>query len=118
MRAFKAIVTALWLSTTVSTVTRVSSGQTPSRTTPSNTSSNKSAVRHYEDGVAAVKLSRWAKAYDSFLAAWKLKQHFQIAVNLGHAELKLGKYRDAAEHLTYFLQEASEVTPEERKDAE
>lgn len=36
-------------------------------------------------------------------AAWKLRKSFDIAANLGQAELKLKQYRDAAEHLRYAL---------------
>jgi hypothetical protein len=68
--------------------------------------------------VRAAKLALWQRAYTSFLQAWRLKQHYQIAANLGRAELKLRKYRDAAEHLTYFLREASAVGPDERKAAQ
>jgi hypothetical protein len=118
MRVGKAILTALWLSTTVTTVAATSLGQTPPQTPPSNDGNGMEATRHYEDGVAAAKLSQWAKAYESFRTAWKLKQHFQIAANLGRAELKLGKYRDAAEHLAYFLREASGVSLEERQAAQ
>jgi PEGA domain len=35
--------------------------------------------------------------------AWKLRKSFDIAANLGQAELKLEQYRDAAEHLRYAL---------------
>jgi hypothetical protein len=44
-----------------------------------------------------------AKAYEAFLDAWKVTQHVQIALNLGHVEVELGKYCDAIEHLQYSL---------------
>lgn len=118
MRVGKTILTALWLSMAVTTVAASSSGQTPPQAPPSNDGNGAQAARHYEDGVAAAKLSHWARAYESFRTAWKLKQHFQIAANLGRAELKLGKYRDAAEHLAYFLREAQGVSLEERQAAQ
>ena len=75
------------------------------------------ARRYYEDGVAAANAKDWEKAYASFIEAWKLKQHWQIAVNLGQAELRLSKYADAAEHLSYYLREATELHPEDVKQA-
>lgn len=118
MRVGKTILTALWLSTAVTAVAATSYGQAPPEPTPMSERDSAEVARHYEEGVAAAKLTQWAKAYSSFLAAWKLKQHYQIAANLGRAELKLGKYRDAAEHLAYFLREASGVTTDERQTAQ
>jgi len=108
---------SLWLSTAVAAFAATSSGQAPPDRPPSNQGDSAEAVRHYEDGVTAAKLGRWAKAHESFLAAWKVKQHFQIAANLGRAELKLRKYRDAAEHLAFFLREATGVSSQEDRAA-
>jgi tetratricopeptide (TPR) repeat protein len=43
-------------------------------------------------------------AYDAYKAAWALQKSFDIAGNLGNVEVKLGKYRDAAEHLAFALE--------------
>ena len=43
-------------------------------------------------------------AYEAYKAAWALQKSYDIAGNLGNVELKLGKHRDAAEHLTYALE--------------
>ncbi len=75
------------------------------------------ARRYYEDGVAAAQEKEWVKAYNAFLEAWRLKQHWQIAVNLGQAELRLGKNPEAAEHLGYYLRQATELHPEDVKQA-
>lgn len=72
----------------------------------------------YNQGVDASKAGDWPKAYESFLAAWKIKEHYQIAANLGRAEIKIGKYRDAAEHLSYFLREAKDVKDADREAAQ
>ncbi|MFS8070315.1 MAG: tetratricopeptide repeat protein, partial [Byssovorax sp.] len=45
----------------------------------------------------------YARARVSYVAAWALKKNWQLAGSLGDCELKLGFYRDAAEHLAYFL---------------
>ncbi|MCK6592836.1 MAG: PEGA domain-containing protein [Polyangiaceae bacterium] len=61
---------------------------------------------------------RWHAAYANFLAAWSLKQHYQIAGTLGWVEAELGRYREAATHLTYYLREAPKEKVAERKSAE
>jgi hypothetical protein len=67
-------------------------------------------------GAALYEHGDYARAEAAFLAAWALKQHFQIAGNLGACQMKLGKYRDAAEHLRYFLREQPKTgNQDERK---
>lgn len=71
---------------------------------PSTPELNAKIKRFYDDGVAATKREDWKTAHARFLEAWKLNnKHVQIAANLGWAEFQLGMYRDAAEHLNYFL---------------
>ncbi|WP_437924576.1 PEGA domain-containing protein [Sorangium sp. So ce291] len=72
----------------------------------------------YDEGLAALNRSRWAEAHASFLAAWRIKRHYQIASNLGVAELRLGKHRDAAEHLSWYLREAPAERTAQRQRAE
>jgi PEGA domain len=57
----------------------------------------------YNEAVVAYQKSKWSEARASFLAAWSLKKHWQIAGSLGDCEAQLGLQRDAAEHLAYFL---------------
>jgi hypothetical protein len=56
-------------------------------------------------GAALYEQGLYDKAEAAFLAAWALKKHYQIAANLGDCEMKLGRYRDAAEHFGFFLRE-------------
>ncbi|HTN88958.1 MAG TPA: PEGA domain-containing protein [Sorangium sp.] len=72
----------------------------------------------FDEGVKAANAGRWSDAHVSFLAAWRLKEHYQIASNLGVAELKLGKHREAAEHLAWYLREAPTTKVEQRRRAE
>ncbi|WP_437915446.1 PEGA domain-containing protein [Sorangium sp. So ce302] len=72
----------------------------------------------YEEGRQAAAAGKWADAHASFLAAWAIKPHYQIASNLGVACLKLGKHRDAAEYLTRYLREAPATKVNERQNAE
>jgi hypothetical protein len=46
---------------------------------------------------------QWAEAESLYREAWTLKQSYDIAGNLGIAAFALGKYRDAAEHLSFAL---------------
>ncbi len=69
----------------------------------------------YEDGLAAYKKGKLLEAHASFLAAWSLKKHWQIAANLADIELELGKYREAAEHATYYQKN---TTPDRHDKAE
>ncbi|WP_437985236.1 PEGA domain-containing protein [Sorangium sp. So ce117] len=72
----------------------------------------------YEEGRQAAAAGKWADAHASFLAAWAIKPHYQIASNLGVACLKLGKHRDAAEYLARYLREAPATKVNERQNAE
>lgn len=46
---------------------------------------------------------RWQEARDAYDRAWQLERTFQIAANLALVELRLGRARDAAEHLSFAL---------------
>lgn len=72
------------------------------------------AATLYDEGAAAYKKSKWPEARASFLAAWSLKKHWQIAASLGDCEVQLGLNRDAAEHLAYFFRAA----PRDRQSPE
>jgi uncharacterized protein YdhG (YjbR/CyaY superfamily) len=69
----------------------------------------------YEEGVAASKKNQLAEARVSFLAAFSLNRHWQIAGNLADCEIQLGKFRDGAEHAAYYLKNAP---PDRRERAE
>ena len=57
----------------------------------------------YNEAAIAYQKSKYAEARASLLAAWSLKKHWQIAGSLGDCEVQLGLFRDAAEHLAYFI---------------
>jgi tetratricopeptide (TPR) repeat protein len=54
-------------------------------------------------GGEAYGQQRWEEARDAYRAAWELRPHFAVAANLADVELRLGAYREAAEHLRFFL---------------
>ncbi|WP_437782973.1 PEGA domain-containing protein [Sorangium sp. So ce1097] len=72
----------------------------------------------YEEGRQAAAAGKWADAHASFLAAWAIKPHYQIASNLGVTCLMLGRNREAAEYLTRYLREAPASKVKERQSAE
>lgn len=77
---------------------------------------NADAQQLFFDGQAATKQKQWDRARTFFQGAWRIQQHWKIAVSLGRAELKVGRMRDAAEHLAFFLREvpAGVLTPADR----
>jgi hypothetical protein len=62
-----------------------------------------SAEDLFKEGVAAAEAGQADVAYQKLSAAWKLKQTFDTAGNLGVIENALGKHRDAAEHIDFAL---------------
>lgn len=75
------------------------------------------AAALYDEGVVAFKKAKLDEARASFLAAWSLKKHWQIAASLADCEVRLGLNREAAGHFAYFLRNApnDRHTPEIKK---
>jgi hypothetical protein len=80
--------------------------------TPETAAMTEKARQLYDEGLAAFKKGKVAEAHAAYLAAWSLNKHWQIAANLADTEIELGKYREAAEHATYYRQNA----PANRKE--
>jgi hypothetical protein len=57
----------------------------------------------YNAGRRAYSQGEYTTAYAEFRAAWDLKKQWQIAGNLGDAEMRLEMYREAAEHLSFAV---------------
>jgi hypothetical protein len=58
----------------------------------------------FDQATAAFDAGRFAEAEAKFEEAWKLKQTHDIAGNLGIVKRRLGKYIEAAQHITWALQ--------------
>jgi hypothetical protein len=71
-----------------------------------------------KQGSAEYAQHHWEAARLAFLQAWELNPHYAIAGSLADVELKLGRYRDAAEHLKYALANLPPEHPEKRAEAE
>jgi len=65
---------------------------------PSNIDARREA---YRKGYAALEAKNWDEAYRIFKQLWLDQPAYDVALNLGQAELRLHKYRDAAEHLAF-----------------
>lgn len=89
----------------------------PARAEPPTDMASQAAAR-YEEGMTAARAERWPEAYAAFRAAWEIKQHPQIAANLGRAALKAGHPREAAERLSDFLREGRDISKEDRARGE
>jgi hypothetical protein len=58
----------------------------------------------YARGEAAFDAKNWEEASRIFKELWDEQRTYDVAVSLGQAEVRLNRYRDAAEHLTFALQ--------------
>jgi hypothetical protein len=61
------------------------------------------ADAEFRQGNSLYKEQRWAEARDAYDRAWQLKKAHDIAANLAYAEMKLGRFREAAEHLAFAV---------------
>ena len=57
-------------------------------------------------GLAAREDDDWHRARAAFEEAWAHKRHWEIAINLGEAEMRTSRYEEAIEHLRFVLHEA------------
>lgn len=70
---------------------------------PAVDSSSDRARDLFERGLATWSGGDPEGARQLFIEAWELSRSFDVAGNLGHVELELGRYREAAEHLDYSV---------------
>jgi hypothetical protein len=67
----------------------------------------------FRQGRDAFERSDFQTAAEAYRRAWEHSRSYDIAANLGQAELQLGQYRDAAEHLSYALRQLPPSIPAE-----
>ena len=103
-RSFLFLAVPLWLS-----VSQTSLAQTePGPLTPRVGEAERDQARHlYDEAIQYGKRGEYHKAKASLSAAWALLKSWEIAVNLGSAEMRLGQYRDAAEHLAWGIRDGA-----------
>lgn len=84
--------------------------------TATETTSGDPADILFRKGKAAFDLGKLDEAYALYRSAWEIKQTHDIAGNLAQAEIKLGKTRDAAEHLAFALAHFPPSVQSDRRD--
>src|ERR1700742_4017684 len=65
-------------------------------------------------GIGEYRKNHLEAARTAFASAWELRHHTAIAASLADVEMKLGRFRDAAEHWQYYLASS----PPDRAEAE
>jgi len=68
------------------------------------------------EGARLFDEGKFSEAYVAFLAAWAVQPSASLAKNLADCETKLGKHRDAAEHLRYIAK-SGDAKPEDQRRA-
>lgn len=63
------------------------------------------ARRLDREGLAFLAAGKWPEAHTMLLAAWSIHRHPQIALHVGLVKVVLGKYGEAAEPLTFYVEE-------------
>lgn len=63
----------------------------------------KNADALFHEGMRLVAQQSWKEAEEKLSGAWALNPTYDVANNLGQVKYRLGKYRDAAEHLAFAL---------------
>jgi hypothetical protein len=76
------------------------------------------ARQRYKEGVSAFDAGKFEDARVAFLQAYALKRHPAVLLNLGLSELKSNHATEGGNHLTQFLRESTDATPEQRATAQ
>ena len=63
----------------------------------------------WREGTKAYRKGKLDRARLLYLSAFRAQRHYQIAGSLGHVEVALGKYRDGAEHVSFYLRETRDL---------
>jgi tetratricopeptide (TPR) repeat protein len=61
------------------------------------------ATTWFEKGTSAHQAGKFAEAEEMFLKVWAVRKAWDVAANLGLAQVNLGKHAAAAEHLSFAL---------------
>jgi hypothetical protein len=72
----------------------------------------------YRQALADYASGDYEKAVKGFEEVWSREKKPKAAGTLGRAEIKVRKFRDAAEHLEFYLRLDTDITADARKEAE
>ena len=75
------------------------------------------ADEQFAAGQAAFDQGDYATARLAYLEVWNRRRTYDVAANLGQAELEMGLFRDAAEHFSFAIANAPPSVPAETRDA-
>ncbi len=78
----------------------------------------KEAGKKFDEGTKAQKAGQHDKAKEAFDAAFKLTPTPEIALALAKSEMQLGKTRQAAEHLSFYLRKSEGAKSDDKQAAE
>jgi hypothetical protein len=70
----------------------------------------------WREGTRAYRKGNLERARLLYLSAFRAQRHYQIAGSLGHVEIALGRYRDGAEHVSYYLRETRDLPSASPRD--
>jgi hypothetical protein len=73
-------------------------------TSPDAPAARSQADELFDQAAAAFHAGRYAEAVQKLEQVWSLKQAYDVAGNLGVAEVKVGRYAQGAQHLSWALQ--------------
>ncbi|HEX9621216.1 MAG TPA: PEGA domain-containing protein [Polyangiaceae bacterium] len=91
----------------------------PLRAQPAPTEEDRRrALELFRVGNTQFRDGAFIEARQTYLEAWTLAPTFDIACNLGRTEVELGLKRDAAEHLSFCLENFAASSRPEFRDAE
>lgn len=90
----------------------------PSLSRAEDDATTTAARERFKEGVGFFDTKQYEKARAAFLQAYALKRHPAVLLNLAQSEVRSGHERDAAEHFSAYLREATESSPTEREAAE
>jgi hypothetical protein len=74
------------------------------------------AQRYFQQGQDALNRLAYADAESALTKAWALSKSFDVAAALGEAKLEVGKYREAADYLSFGLRSALPSTKASTRD--
>lgn len=70
----------------------------------------------WREGTMAYRKGQLDRARVLYLSALRAQRHHQIAGALGHVEEALGRHREAAEHLSFYLRETRDLASASPRD--
>jgi hypothetical protein len=76
------------------------------------------ARARFKEGVEAFDKGKYEEARLAFLQAYTLKKHPAVLLNLAQSSARSNHPLEAAKYFQQFLKEATNATPQQRKDAE